>query len=402
MQQTFREDQMAFSDFDKLRAIAIVNIFETSRPFGEYSALAVLNDGAGISYGISQFTHRSGALLAVVLRYLLMGGTTERAVIEECLGLLRSASVSAINAASRNARLKNALRAAAATPEMREAQHHVAYERFMIPAIKACEGSQFTQPLSLAVIYDSINHGSWELIRDRVRLPEPVVRSIGYEKAWITAYVRERHNWLRSIPRLRVTSYRTSFFLAQIVAGNWQLKLPLTVHGYVLKVQHFPPDLFGVTTSAAGHPPILDSETSTSSPEPLLTERVDAFPAPQARPPRNSSDSVRRIGKDLAETFGKYERVESAVRNVVTRADSAKSLWTTVAGTAWQTLWAVVSFFIGLPRDVWLAVAIIAAVLTIIYLYRQFALGRIRELNGLQLQSPTTERLETSVTTENE
>jgi hypothetical protein len=39
-----------------LKALAIVNIFETGKPFGEFAAVAVLNDGAGISYGISQFT----------------------------------------------------------------------------------------------------------------------------------------------------------------------------------------------------------------------------------------------------------------------------------------------------------------------------------------------------------
>lgn len=392
---------VAFTDFDKLTAISIVNIFETGRPFGSHSALTVLNDGAGISYGISQFTHRSGSLLNVVLRYLLMGGRVERAVLEKSLAQLRSASRSAIETASKDAALKNALRAAAATPEMREAQHHVAYARYMLPAIRACEGSRFTLPLSLAVIYDSINHGSWELIRDMVRLPEPVQRTVGFEKAWITAYVKARHRWLRSIPRLKVTSYRTSFFLAQIVAGNWQLNLPLSVNGFALKVNHFPPESLGVTTSAAGHPPI-SSNSSTNSPETSVTERGDALPAPPARPPKTSSDGVRRIGKELAEAYAKYERVESAVRNIVTRADSAKSLWTTVAGTAWQAFWAVVSFFIGLPREVWLAVAIIAAVLMIIYLYRQFALGKIRELHGVMFLMPTTERRDTSVRNENE
>ncbi|NOT47885.1 MAG: hypothetical protein HOP17_09085, partial [Acidobacteria bacterium] len=212
-----------------------------------------------------------------------------------------------------------------------------------------------------------------------------------FEKRWITAYVKARHDWLRSVPRLRPTAYRTSFFLAQIIAGNWHLELPLKVNGFALNASHFPPNSFGVTTSAAGHPPISTS-SSTNPPEPLLPERGDAFPAPQARPPKTSSDGVRRIGDDLAEAFAKYDRIESALRTIVTRADSAKSLWTTVAGTAWQAFWAVVSFFIGLPRDVWLAVAVIAAVLMVIYLYRQFALGRIREMSGLLFLMPQTER----------
>jgi hypothetical protein len=101
---------------------------------------------------------------------------------------------------------------------------------------------------------------------------------------------------------------------------------------------------------------------------------------------------VKRLGEELADAFAKYDRFESLVRTILTRADAAKSLWTTVAGTMWQTFWAIASFVIGLPREVWLAVAIIAAVLTILYLYRQFALGRIREMHGLLYLTPKTER----------
>ncbi|NOT46351.1 MAG: hypothetical protein HOP17_01185, partial [Acidobacteria bacterium] len=210
---------MSFTDFDKLKAISIVNIFETGRPFGDYSALAVLNDGAGISYGISQFTHRSGALAAVVAQYLKLGGQIGRPVLEEHLELLRSASSLAIAIGSQNRQLKSVLRAAAVTSEMRDAQHYIAYRRFLLPAVAACEGSGFTLALSLAVIYDSINHGSWEMVRDRVQI-SPASRD--FEKRWITAYVKARHDWLRSVPRLRPTAYRTSFFLAQIIADPSQ------------------------------------------------------------------------------------------------------------------------------------------------------------------------------------
>lgn len=395
---------MTFTDLDKLKAIAIVNIFETGRPFGDYAALAVLNDGAGISYGISQFTHRSGALLAVVLRYLLTGGVAARQVLEQRLSILRTASAAAIARAADDAHLKNALRAAATTAEMREAQHHVAYHRFLLPAVRACEGSGFNLPLSLAVIYDSINHGSWEMIRDRVRLPEPAVRSVGFEKAWITTYVRERHSWLRSIPRLKPTTYRTTFFLGQIAAGNWQLRLPLTVHGYSLRIQNFSPDSSGEPTSAAGHLPST-STTSFDSPDPSIAKSNDALPVPTARPPKHSSEGSGRIsqlGRELSNAFDKYDRVESIVQKVVTRTDSAKSLWTTVAGTAWQAFWAIASFFIGLPREVWLGVAFIAAGLTLLYLYRQTVLGRIREISGLLLLMPPTERPTNSVNKENE
>ena len=60
---------MTFIPTDKAKAFAIVKTFETSDPAGDYAACVVLNDGAGVSYGISQFTHRSGSLYAVAERY---------------------------------------------------------------------------------------------------------------------------------------------------------------------------------------------------------------------------------------------------------------------------------------------------------------------------------------------
>ena len=69
---------MSFSEKDKLKALAIVHIFETSKAFGDYGACVVLNDGAGVSYGINQFTHRSGSLLEVITAYFRNGGTVGR------------------------------------------------------------------------------------------------------------------------------------------------------------------------------------------------------------------------------------------------------------------------------------------------------------------------------------
>lgn len=387
---------MTFSENDRLKAIAIVNIFETGRPFGEYGAIAVLNDGAGISYGINQFTHRSGALAEVVTRYLESGGEIGAKVLRQNLGLLRSSSGVAIAIISQSRQVKAALRAAAVTRQMREAQHDAAYRRFMLPAAAACEGSGFVLPLSLAVVYDSINHGSWDKVRDQIRTP-PASRD--FEKSWITAYVKARHNWLRSIPRLKATAYRTSFFLAQIIAGNWQLELPVKTNGFLLTNAHFPPYFAGAQISTAGHLP-TPMNTDTTSPAPS-NERENALPAETARPSKTSADA-KGVAADLADVFAKYERIESLMRTVVTRTDAAKSLWTTVAGTAWQAFWAITSFLIGLPREVWLAVALIAAALMLLYLYRQVALGRIREISQLFAQVPRSDRRGITATKNNE
>ena len=115
---------------------------------------------------------------------------------------------------------------------MRAAQHEIAEKRYLRPAVEAAEGSGFVLPLSLAVIYDSINHGSYARIRDRVKISRKNYSlDSEFEKAWIYSYVKNRDAWLESVPRLAVTDYRTDFFLAQIARGNWMLELPVNVHG---------------------------------------------------------------------------------------------------------------------------------------------------------------------------
>jgi chitosanase len=339
---------MKFKLIDRLKALAIVNIFETGRAFGSYAAVAVLNDGAGISYGISQFTHRSGALLDVIKRYLETGGTIARNVIERRLGLLRLRTANAIEALSVDDRFKNALRAAAATREMQDAQIEVTFERYMAPAERECERRGFTTPLALAVVYDSMIHGSWERIARRADAARMADES---ETDWITQYVRERHAWLASIERLRPTTYRTRFFLGQIAVSNWQLRLPLVANGVRLTSETF-----------AGH---------------RLGDEVK--PPSAAAAPTPSKGVVKTMAGAMGAAGAKFDQVETAVTGVVRRADAAKSLWTTVGGTIWQAAWGIFGFIAGVPREIWIVVALIAAALMLFYLYRQLALGKIRE-----------------------
>ena len=326
---------MNFTEDDKLKALAIVHVFETGKPLGDYAACVVLNDGAGVSYGINQFTHRSGSLAQVVEAYLKTGASAGREVLAAALPILESSTTRNIARLSASVAFKHALRAAAATPEMKAAQNKIAFERYLLPALRECERRGFTQALSLAVVYDSITHGSWERLS--------AVISKADERQWITSYVRRRHLWLTSIRRLRVTNYRTRFFLNQIMIGNWTLKLPLNVHGVALRE---------IGTHAASVPDV-------------------------------GSSAARALLSSFGETAGaavdKFDTVDRVVTGFATRRDSVKSMWTTVLGTAWQALWAVFGFFIGLPRSVWIVVAVIAGILIAMYLYRQIALGKMRE-----------------------
>lgn len=292
---------MGFSEKAKLTALAIVHIFETSKPFGDYSAVAVLNDGAGVSYGTSQFTHRSGSLLKVLNRFHEICdqmGTGKLLVGYE--KLLADRSTASILRLSSDERFKNGLRAAGKRAEMMRAQQEIAFECYLKPALEACEGSDFVLPLSLAVIYDSINHGSYERIRDRVNVPVPgngSIQPIEFEKEWITRYVRKRDAWLESVPRLAVTDYRTDFFLAQIARGNWDLKLPLNVHGYQLTERDIPTghfaglsdeeiilDIPGQGSAAVPAAETPESVTEIAAADQAVSETISAATPPTFEP----------------------------------------------------------------------------------------------------------------------
>lgn len=342
---------MTYTENDKLKALAIAHVFETSRPFGDYAACVVLDDGAGISYGINQFTQRSGSLAVVVEKYLKAKGVVGVAVMLENLSLLRRKSTAAIAKLSANATLKKALQAAAVTSEMKRAQEETAFELYLKPALDLCEKYGFTEPLSLAVIYDSIVHGSF------FRVARGVDVGPKNEREWITVYIRRRDAWLASFPRLVKTRYRTRFFLNQIAISNWGLRMPLNVHGVRLTSQNFEHTAAVSPTAIPPANPQTTAELSASNP-PIEPQQVFVD---------------RAIA---AETF---DSLESVVHGVTRRADSVKSMWTTVGGSIGQAAWAVFGFFAGLPREVWITVAVIAGLLMILYLYRQILLGAIRE-----------------------
>ncbi len=326
---------MSFSDRAKLTAFAIVHVFETSRPFGDYAAVAVLNDGAGVSYGVSQFTHRAGSLYKVVNTYLGMGGTVGAAVLRDRMHVLMDSGTHAIQQLANDRQFKDALRFAGETDEMKLAQSQIAENFYMLPAINACEGSGFTCPLSLAVVYDSINHGSFGAIRDRVPANLP-------EKQWITEYVRRRHEWLRSKPRLKATSYRTAFFLDEIRDGNWELDLPIYPHGTEINDAMFPEDA-DATSAGENHPvgetppPLLCKEGSLDSAvEPVNNEPASEDPADadmvMSRDAATTAASDPAVLAQPPTPFADMTPPESFVQRVQTTITTKLTTFTTFIG----------------------------------------------------------------------
>src|SRR5262245_8888377 len=118
---------------------------------------------------------------------------------------------------------------------------------------------RFTSPLALAVVHDSIVHGSWERIGAKVKL----VPLRTTERGWIATYVAIRDAWLASIPRLRSTRYRTRFFQNQIKLENWEMNLPFRANGVAITdatidavEEYFGGRGVRQTDSAVGNPPL--------------------------------------------------------------------------------------------------------------------------------------------------
>ena len=123
-------------------------------------------------------------------------------------------------------------------PVMKDVQDSFFEEAYFKPALKWAEKEGFTLALSLLVIYDSFIHSGSILWLIRRKFPEMPPSKGGKEKAWITAYVKARHEWLSGSKRklVKASAYRTKDLLKMIEDRNWNLdKLPLIVHGVEVK-----------------------------------------------------------------------------------------------------------------------------------------------------------------------
>jgi hypothetical protein len=347
-----------FTERAKLIALAIVHIFETGKAMGDYSVVAVLDDGAGVSYGINQFTHRSGSLLKVVQRYLNAEAATGIDAMIAVLPLLRDTSPTAIAKVSADKEFKAALRKAGKTPEMQAAQQQVMEDLYLTPAVEACSGSHFTLPLSLAVIYDSINHGSYGAIRDKVSVSRSqYISNVKFERAWVEDYCRERLKWLKTRRgSLRNTVYRPEFFIEQIEQGNWSLELPLNVRGVRLTEKMF--------QEPAAVPAVIPPEVSTQSPSDETCSDLPEIVQPPAIFEQLKTETPGASTEATAFTF-----TPQTFTQYIPQISSAKRwLGSLSVATSLGTFWGMVD---GLPA--WaiamLSVLAVAAIAALAYVF---------------------------------
>ena len=210
-------------------AKAVVNLFETGEVRGQYGNVTVIAGDTGhLTFGRSQTTLGSGNLALLLKQYCANQGARFAARLEPFL-----ARFSAIDhTLDGERRLHNVLRASADDPVMRDTQDAFFDQNYWQPAVRAATRLGLRSPLAVTVVYDSFVHGSWPAMRDRTSRSAGAPDAIG-ERAWISAYVATRRDWLEHQARsdLRSTVYRMDAFRRLIEQDFWSLDLPLVVRG---------------------------------------------------------------------------------------------------------------------------------------------------------------------------
>jgi chitosanase len=204
---------------------AIVNVFETGRIRGNYSAIAVLKGDSGhLSYGRSQATLGSGSLFRLIDAYCQQPNAQFAVQLRPFLPDLQKRDVRLDTDETFKTHLRNA---GAQDPVMRATQDQFFTNNYFVPACTAAEALGIKDPLGVAVVYDSHIQGGWGKVKSRVGA---VVDNNVH--GWIGKFVAERTLWLSSLKDpLPATVYRMKSFDSLIAAGNWDLALPLRAHG---------------------------------------------------------------------------------------------------------------------------------------------------------------------------
>lgn len=193
---------------------AIVNIFETGKPLGDYSQVTLLKGDSGhLTYGRSQTTLASGNL------YLLIKSYCDKAddpnvkqkpqYAEELKPYLKKLANKDLSL-DNNQPFKALLKKAGSDKVMQKTQDEFFDRAYYDKAFKRAKSLGISTPLGVAVVYDSYVHGSFQRIYDRANAKLGQTPQEAGEQKWVQTYVNERYNWLanHSNKLLRKTVYR--------------------------------------------------------------------------------------------------------------------------------------------------------------------------------------------------
>ncbi len=220
------------TELQKKAAQAIINVFETGSVLGRYNAVVfALGDPGGLTYGAKQTTLNSGNLHLLIKAYTEAEGALFANELRPYLEKLKNKD----QRLNRDANLHSILRQAGQDPVMIREQNAFFDRVYWVPALNSAAAINVQTALGIAVVFDSITHGSWGLMRDRTTARFGSPSAIG-EKAWIKRYVDVRREWLanHSIQILHLTVYRMDAFKKIIQTDNWDLNLPFTARTLVI------------------------------------------------------------------------------------------------------------------------------------------------------------------------
>jgi len=219
------------TELQKKTSQAIVNIFETGSPLGDYGRVTVLRKDSGhLTYGRSQTTLASGNL-ALLLHDYCDAESQWGHELRPFLPAFDSGDFSL----DHNGEVKSILARAGSDPVMQRIQDEFFDRIYWNPAVNSAAYLGLSSPLGVSVVYDSRVHGSYYPMRDRTNHQHGTPEQIG-EDVWIQSYVSIRKDWLATHPNdlLHKTVYRMNAFMKLIQEDKWELPLPLQVRTVVI------------------------------------------------------------------------------------------------------------------------------------------------------------------------
>ncbi|HMD31093.1 MAG TPA: chitosanase, partial [Candidatus Acidoferrales bacterium] len=146
------------TDLQKQTIQAIVNIFESGKPTGDYACITLLPADPGrLTYGRSQTTLASGNLWQLLSNYCAAATSASARRLRAYLPRLAARD----RALDTDAPLRTLLREAAADPVMRRAQDEFFDRAYWNPALRAAQLLGIQTALGVGVVYDSFIHGAW-------------------------------------------------------------------------------------------------------------------------------------------------------------------------------------------------------------------------------------------------
>jgi len=210
------------------RVRAIVNIFESGQADPDYTKVETLSgDAAGVTY-LATGASLGGTLGQVLEAYVAAPDSRYKADIASYVNRANAKDIR-LNV---DEDFKQLLRKAGSDPVMQRVQEAIFQRKYLAPALRTSHDLGIRTALGIAVVYDSLAHGSFATIRDRTNQEIGGSPTSGIdERRWIKAFLLARLDWLSTSNNalLRKTTYRPTALLKLVEEGNWDLRPPIHI-----------------------------------------------------------------------------------------------------------------------------------------------------------------------------